>query len=207
MLFASSGWKSPFSWSLPPTETTFPIRARSRSIDNDAEKWSYVRSRMPRMSPEDFTMSDDERCSSINVQLAFDKTDIVEMFMVQDNQLYLWTIAVSTALNTSLNVGTRLRVNHVFPLCVSFLMEADRMSSTVFYESLINLINPLRANVTLSQNFIYNLFFTIYYVIEFCFLTLQLRTKIPNVRLIFFLRYFLHLDFIILWNLKKFMCF
>lgn len=72
------------------------------------------------------------------------------------------------------------------------------MSSTVFYESLINLINPLRANVTLSQNFIYNLFFTIYYVIEFCFLTLQLRTKILNVRLIFFLRYFLHLDFIIL---------
>lgn len=72
------------------------------------------------------------------------------------------------------------------------------MSSTVFYESLINLINPLRANVTLSQNFIYNLFFTIYYVIEFCFLTLQLRKKIPNVRLIFFLRYFLHLDFIIL---------
>lgn len=33
------------------------------------------------------------------------------------------------------------------------------MSSTVFYESLVNLINPLRANVTLSQNFIYNFFF------------------------------------------------
>lgn len=33
------------------------------------------------------------------------------------------------------------------------------MSSSVFYESLINLSNPLRANVTLSQNFIYNFFF------------------------------------------------
>lgn len=85
------------------------------------------------------------------------------------------------------------------------------MSSTVFYESLVNLINPLRANVTLSQNFIYNFFFffffTIYYVIEFCFLTLRLRKKIPNVRLIFFLHYFLHLDFTILRNLQKFMCF
>ena len=64
--------------------------SQQRSVDNDAEKWWYVRSRMPRASPEDFTMSDDERCSSINVQLTFDKADIVEMFTARDNQLYLW---------------------------------------------------------------------------------------------------------------------